>query len=327
LIVEIKNRFEKIYRSISSIEYKIDEDDVLVYTLRVYFNSLKKGQALESINKELSEKDPIPFIKLFTQSLSTSFEHLNTFFGIDEQKNNAIHSLVTLGRIGKAIPFIIKAYTFGHNTDEISKLCVSLESLILRHRLIGTRAEITDRIKDVFENFTEENSDITQIINRINSLKETGDWWWAYWNNKELKRAVQGRIDHTIAIYLLWKYENHLKSLGKSGYAFIRYGDIKNPELEHIAPTTEPGKKDHGYGKYTESFLNEYQNCLGNYLLLSKSHNCSVGNVTFPEKYETYTYLEQQREIQKMIPKNGTWDKDIIKQRKEKIINFILEKI
>ena len=28
LIEEIKNRFEKIYKSISSIEYKIDEDDV-----------------------------------------------------------------------------------------------------------------------------------------------------------------------------------------------------------------------------------------------------------------------------------------------------------
>ena len=33
LIEEIKSRFEKIYRSISSIEYNIDEDDVLLYTL------------------------------------------------------------------------------------------------------------------------------------------------------------------------------------------------------------------------------------------------------------------------------------------------------
>jgi len=32
LIDEIKNRFEKIYKSISSIEYKINEDEVLVYT-------------------------------------------------------------------------------------------------------------------------------------------------------------------------------------------------------------------------------------------------------------------------------------------------------
>ena len=51
LIEEIKNRFEKIYKSISSIEYKINEDDVLVYTLRVHFNSLwKQMQLTKSTN-------------------------------------------------------------------------------------------------------------------------------------------------------------------------------------------------------------------------------------------------------------------------------------
>jgi uncharacterized protein with ParB-like and HNH nuclease domain len=56
LIDEIKNRFEKIYKSISSIEYRIDEDDVLVYTLRVHFNSLWETNAIDKINKLLSEE-------------------------------------------------------------------------------------------------------------------------------------------------------------------------------------------------------------------------------------------------------------------------------
>ena len=50
LIEEIKERFEKIYKSISSIEYEIDEDDVLVYTLRVHFNSLWESNAIDRIN-------------------------------------------------------------------------------------------------------------------------------------------------------------------------------------------------------------------------------------------------------------------------------------
>jgi acetylornithine deacetylase/succinyl-diaminopimelate desuccinylase-like protein len=73
LIEEIKNRFEKIYKSISSIEYNINEDDVLVYTLRVHFNSLWETNAIEKINKLLSDGNPIPFIKSFTQSLSNQF--------------------------------------------------------------------------------------------------------------------------------------------------------------------------------------------------------------------------------------------------------------
>ncbi|WP_420359762.1 GmrSD restriction endonuclease domain-containing protein [Aeromonas caviae] len=49
--------------------------------------------------------------------------------------------------------------------------------------------------------------------------------------------------------------------------------------LEHIAPTTEPENKPHGYDNYDEEFRNQSLNCLGNYLLLSKSHNCAVGNM------------------------------------------------
>lgn len=76
LIDEIKNRFEKIYKSIASIEYSINEDDVLVYTLRVHFNSLWETNALDRINKLLSDGNPIAFIKSFTHSLAISFEHL-----------------------------------------------------------------------------------------------------------------------------------------------------------------------------------------------------------------------------------------------------------
>lgn len=173
LIEEIKSRFEKIYKSISSIEYRINEDEVLTYTLRVHFNSLWENNAIDKINSLLSEANPIPFIKLFTQSLATSFEHLTTFFGKDERENIEIHSLITLGGIGIAIPFIIKAYSFGLSTQQISQLCNKLESVVLRHRLIGTRADITSRLNGVYKEFTADNPDINPIIDRINWLKVT----------------------------------------------------------------------------------------------------------------------------------------------------------
>jgi hypothetical protein len=325
LITEIKERFEKIYKFISLIEYKVDEDDVLLYTLRVYFNSLWEENALDKINKKLFEENPIPFIQEFTQSLSISFEHLTTFFGKDERKNTAIHSLVTLGSIAIAIPFIIKAYNYGLEIDEINKLCASLESLVLRHRLIGTRADVRSRINDVFEKFTENNKNTQDIIKQINYMKKTKDWWWAHWNDDKLNESIQGAINHSVAKYLLWKYENWLESQGKPGY-FRRFDSIINPELEHIAPINEPDKKKkpHGYGKYDEEFRNHYLNCLGNYLLLSLAHNRSAGNKPFPVKYKDYTHLEQQREIQRLVPKNGPWGKTIIQKRKNKIISFIL---
>lgn len=325
LIEEIKSRFEKIYKSISSIEYRINEDEVLTYTLRVHFNSLWENNAIDKINSLLSEENPIPFIKSFTQSLATSFEHLTTFFGKDERENLEIHSLVTLGGIGIAIPFIIKAYSFGLSIQQINQLCNKLESVVLRHRLIGTRADIASRLNGVYKEFTADNPDINPIIDRINWLKVTQDWWWAYWNDTELERALQGGINHSTAKYLLWKYENHLENQGKSGYTPTRFDKIEKPELEHIAPQTE--NPESGYDSYDEEFVNQYINCLGNYLLLSKSHNCSVGNKPFADKRASYTHLEQQREIQEMTKDTPTWTRDLIQKRKEKIVQFLMSNL
>ncbi|MDB5142260.1 MAG: hypothetical protein JWQ66_973 [Mucilaginibacter sp.] len=322
LIEEIKNRFEKIYKSISSVEYQIDEDDVLVYTLRVYFNSLWESNAIDKINKLLSESDSILFIKSFTHSLAISFEYLTLFFGKDERQYIEIHSLINLGSIGIALPFIIKAYKYGLSAKEICKLCTALESMVLRHRLIGTRADLTTRINWVYTEFNEENKSIQPIIERLEFMKTTTDWWWAYWNNTELEKSIQGGMQHSTAKFLLWKYENYLGSQGKAGYS-LRFDQITKPELEHIAPQTE--KPAAGYGKYDEEFVQQYLDCLGNYLLISKSHNCSIGNRPFDEKRASYDYLIQQREVQQLTSEAKTWSKRLINNRKAMIIEFILE--
>ena len=74
MISEVKNRFEHIYKSISKIEGNIDEDDILTYTLRVYFNSLDASNALQKVDEELGKDDSrIKFIRSFTHSLADSF--------------------------------------------------------------------------------------------------------------------------------------------------------------------------------------------------------------------------------------------------------------
>lgn len=325
LIAEIKERFESIYKSISAIEGTIKEDDVLGYTIQVYFNSLSESNALDRINKKLAVADPVPFVKAFTQALYTSFRHLTTFFRNDEPQHHEIHSLVTLGGFSLAIPFIIKAYTFGLPIQTICQLCASLESVVLRSRVIGTRADLTSRLNDVYSAFTMENPSIGSIVERVNYMKTTTDWWYAYWNKNELAKALQGWLHPATARFLLWKYENHLQGKGKSGYALSRFDAVTRPELEHIAPQT-PTKGEPvaaGYPIYDEEFINQYIDCLGNYLLLSKSHNCSVGNSPFLEKRASYTHTAQQREIQDLSSETSTWTKQMIINRKAAIIEFI----
>ena len=328
LLIEIKYRFERIYKSISSIEYNIDEDDVLNYTLQIYFNSLGEVRVLDKINENLKTENCLYFIKEFTRELSSSFEKLTIFFTQDEKKYFDIHSLQTLGGISIAIPFIIKAYNFEIDKTEFNKLCNSLESLILRHRLIGTKAIITSRINDTYQQFTIDNSTIQPIIDRINLLKNTDNDWWGYWNNLALERSIQGYINPSIGKFLLWKYEILLRNnQNKDGYFPMRFDTIKDPELEHIAPQTatkgEPSST--GYCEYDEDFKNQYLECLGNYLLISKPHNCSISNKPFKVKCTSYLTLVQHAEISQIHENNPIWTKDLIKERKNKIVKFILE--
>ncbi|MFO2427454.1 DUF262 domain-containing protein [Pseudomonas aeruginosa] len=324
LIEEIQNRFETIYKSISAMEYRINEDDVLQYTLRVHFNSLWESGALDRIEKMLTAELPLEFVKDFTSSLAISFEHLSVFFGDDERNSFPIHSLVSLGGIAVVLPFILKAYRFGLPLADKNQLCVAFESLIIRHRLIGTRADITSRINDAYEAFTSDAPAIEPILENIEYLKTVGSGWWAYWNNEKLADALEWEVRHSTARHLLWKYEVHLEGQGQRGYQPRRCNDIKRPELEHIAPTTEPTASPHGYGTYDETFKSEYLNCLGNYLLVSKSHNCAVGNIPFAEKLETYQHNFQQREIAKFVSAGIIWGQDAIQVRHDKIVAALL---
>lgn len=328
LINEVKTRFEKIYKSISRIENRINEDDVLVYTLRVYNNSLREGNSLERIDKKLSEgNDSIIFIKDFTRSLEESFDYLTQFFDRDEKEYFFVHSLVSLGSIALALPFVIKAYKFNLSIVEKERLYNALESLILRDRLIGTRADMISRLNDIYQSFSAENPSVTPIVERVQYLKETSDWWWAYWNNEQLEYSVNGYIKPYLAKYILWKYENYLEAQGKGGYNPIRFDRIESPELEHISPQTPTNGEPiaAGYSEYDEDFKREYLDCLGNYLLLSKSHNCSIGNSPFKDKRDSYTYLAQQREIQKMTnEEHPLWTKELINERYKKIVEFIM---
>lgn len=320
LIEEIKHRFENIYKSISTIEQKVNEDDVLVYTQRVFFNSLWENDAVQKVNEQLAKDNRLHFVREFTLALSASFEHLTYFFKM-ESKNIVLHSLKRIANFGIVVPFIIKAFKAKVSDKDLEALSIALEVIFIRARVIGTRADLTSRLNDVFQKFE---GDVHPVIKRIDWMKAQ-EGWWGYWNNRELERALQGWIYPDTAKFLLWKYENHLiEEEGKAGYLPIRYDSIVSPQLEHIAPQTE--NPESGYCEYDEDFRNHYLDCLGNYLLLSAHHNISIGNVPFEQKRASYNQLHQQQEVRDMTEMDKCWDKEKISKRKEKIVQFLLSK-
>lgn len=321
IISEITERFQHIYKSIAKIEAEIDEDDVLNYTIKVYRNSLDNVSSTTFVDGELEKADNcIPFIREFTLQLASCFSQISRF--MDEEKINfTYHELFISAYKGIMFPFVIKAMLKEMPQEDMNKLAKALEQIFLRHYVIGTRASLKSRLNECFQKMEKS---AKPVVNHIQWMKGRNDWW-GYWNNDELSRTLNMWMYHDVAKLLLWKYENHLKQNGKGGYNPLRYDAIVEPNLEHIAPQTENTEDDNGYCAYDDDFRNQYLECLGNYLLLSDSHNKSLSNGRFKIKRDTYKHLQQQLEVQKMTEQDQLWDKEKIRQRHTKIVDYLMQ--
>lgn len=323
MLTVIQERFGIIYANLSRLEQWVDEDNLLQYALRIYRNTLDWVDVDAAIAKELAKEkqESIAFVEDFVALLQECSKYLVEFYINDERAYYEIHSLAVLGLRSDIVPFIIKAYKHNVSKDALCRLSRALERITLRDKLIGTRAALSYRLIDVFRAF---DGDVALVEQRVDKLCTSSDWWWAYWNNSQFEASIRGRIDRNIAKYILWKYEN---SLIGNGYMPMRYSMIQNPELEHIAPQTRPDVENCGYCEYDDEFNREYLDCLGNYLLLSKSHNCSASNNVLSDKLKSYTQLKQQQEVVELVGDSNVWDKNKIAMRRNWIVDFVMSEL
>ena len=324
MIKEVKDRFETIYKNISQLENFVDEDEVLSRTMQVYFNSLWRDNAMEEVEKALSKEGRLDFIIDFTQALERTFDKLVRLHE-DSFQNVDIEYALLNSRFNIVLPFFIKAYNQGMAIEEIARLGKALGDIMLRDAIVGTRADLRSRLRNQYERKL---LNVDEIVTHIEWLKTTDDWWWGYWNDDIFRQAIidnwRGQNAHDLAKIVLWKYENYLIKEKSKGYSQVSFHSISAPHLEHISPQTQNGEKEAaGYDTYDEDFRANYLLRLGNFLLLSASHNESIGNKPFEQKRSTYNHLYQQREIVEMTAEDLKWDKRKIKVRTEKILDFI----
>ena len=110
---------------------------------------------------------------------------------------------------------------------------------------------------------------------------------------------------------------------------------LEDEQIEHISPQTPPNGESIASGydlndesKYNEDFVSDYLNCLGNLMLISGTHNRSIGNIPFEHKLRSYNsnpLLNQQAEIKTFASKDGDrfiWDMKAIDERHNSIFDF-----
>lgn len=334
----LEDEFSKIYKQI--VRIKLNEDEVLNYYWRAvsgrgfYSEEVIKG-IKESINT--NTRDKTVWIKDFISGLSQAFQ---TVEKVEKNENSYTKDLHYLNNMALAYPFIIKAYKLSADEKCINRLIQLLENITFRYLLRGGRAEIESRLNNHLINYNNTGEVDRNINDIIYNLKNNG--WWGYWNDNTIKNYLssgyfyKNRVDN----YVLWKYELYICDENHPKPHKVSFEDlIHNESIEHIAPQT-PTNGDpvaNGYGIYDDKenpsdgiVSGDWLNCIGNLMLISKSHNSSIGNKPFSDKLDSYgrdNLLNQQKEIKSYIgnSNNSVWDKNTIENRKTKIIDAAMD--
>lgn len=323
-IENISNIFKSIYFHINDI--KLDEDSILIYHNQAYVKGYPY-RTLEDLKDEFKKaEDKIDWIKRYISGLHTTFSNFERF---EQFSNDYKDYLENLGISAFIYPFIIKGFKFFRNdSQKLEELFKILEIVLFRAKLINSRANIQERLNKILLDFE---GDIDKLREDIkNKLNDT--WYWGD-ENTENHLNTENMYDNNVINYLLWRYENFLQNKGYS----VKKFSIENEQIEHISPRQpDNGVIENGYdidenSEYDEEFITEYLNCVGNLMLISGSHNASIGNKPFNEKLNSYNknpLLNQQAEIKNFAKEeNGkpVWKKESINERHEKIVEFGIE--
>ena len=323
----LENEFSTIYQRIVNVDEK--EDDVINYYWRaVSGKGYSSDEIVEGVKKQLSKQDDkIVWIKNFVSGVAQAFD---TVLKVKKSDYSYIVNLFDLDNMALSYPFFIKCDRCKTSDDTFKRMARFLENITFRSLIRGGRADIKDRLNWFLINGGPDGDINRGIDDMINKIKT--DWWWGYWSDNELMRCVdtgwfyKNRVDN----YLLWKYELYLCNENHPKPHQVTFKElIRNESIEHIARQT-PTNGDpiaNGYGDYEgESGIasGEWLNCVGNLMLISQSHNSSIGNKPFAEKLASYgkdNLLNQQKEIVDFVENknNPVWDKTAIEKRHEKI--------
>ena len=325
-IENVSNIFKMIYLIINDLK-KINEDSVLIYHNNAYIKGYNY-RTLEDV-KEVFKKseDKIEWIKNYIYELHTSFSNMKKFENSEDFYAKKISNINAPAFI---YPFIIRGYkNFGDDNRKLNTLFNILEVLTFRAKLINSRANIQERLNSILLNFK---GDLIFLKHEIkNKLNES--WYWGDTNTKNyLNGAIYG---NKILNYLLWEYEDSIQNKGYS----VKNFSLDNEQIEHISPQTptegEPlavGYELNSESQYSEDFISKHLNSLGNLMLISGSHNASIGNKAFKDKLKSYKanpLLNQQAEIKDFVTFEGDsifWKIESIEKRHNKIVSFAIQK-
>jgi hypothetical protein len=343
LIDRIYDRFGTVYREIEQLKPSYDEyglnivsdDQIMQYHFIGYFQWYQKKdyqkylQNLKDHINDLFKQGKIEELKLFVEDYSRDLSDCFTAFRkMLSQNYGDLREIIYLGRIAVLYPMLIKVY---RKDVSVEKLKFRQLLRILKNFAFRVFALKFKRTNDVDLSLNllcrESNFDIDDVINTLKSKIEE----YAPLQNLQLRlrdRNFYQEYNYETKIYLLWRYENYLRTCFTPAYSPLSYDSLFILEerlkfsSEHIH--AQEAKFELKSIEESDEFKEKYLHCIGNLVLDSKSANSSKGKLEWDSKQTDFfsnAPLKSQLELKSFVS-NSHWDETAIQAREDKIIDF-----
>ncbi|MCA6064540.1 DUF262 domain-containing protein [Thalassolituus marinus] len=343
---EIQTQFSKIYRCVEKLDAVAkapSEDAILAYHAVAWLSWVgdewRNPKAL--IKKNLagkSEKAVTDWILTFVAELHETYK--STLSMLSELDNYAaLAELFVLDRMAVFWPLVLKTYKKDKSAykHKFHLACRLMEVYAMRgFGISNLRADAG--LSTLYLKAKEFNEDFDALFSHLHSM--------SYWYDIEerflagLDRPNLYKINKRDTRYLLWRYENHLRSQpGKQVGALpwkqfmFPANDASRLSIEHIAAqnnpiaSTEVEWNEGDIKLFSEVALHR----LGNLVLDSKSANSSKGKYDFTDKLESLsnysTFLSQGELIRWAEPEGEQlqWHIEAVQARHEHMKSYAIK--
>ncbi len=346
-LAEIQTQFSKIYRNIEhQMSYKKvpSEDAILAYHCAAYLKWKEDEwrnpkKLVKNTIKNLDRNSVITWVLKFVSELHETYKSITDIFSSLEDMH-ALSELIILDKMASFWPLILKTYKLDLNLkkENFHLSCRLMEVYAMRgYGISNIRSDaglssLYNKAKEFCGNFQD-----------LHSFLHSMSFWYDIPNRFEtgLDRASFYKSNRKDAQYLLWRYENYLRSQQGKKTERLTLKQYISPlddgsrlSIEHIAAVQNPISDEivEWEKGNQQKFSDVATHRLGNLVIDSKSANSSKGKYDFTDKLDSLsnqsTFLSQGELISMAIKDiNGiyVWSIDSIKKRHEKIKSWALK--
>lgn len=319
LIKTIETIFIDIYKQSERISYT--EDQVLNFFNRAFLSGTE--EPLKNVKSELQKiENKEKWIIELVINLKEAFINVEAIEKQAEQ-NCAIADVLILDD-SSAMPLLIKLYHY-HKAD------INLVNILARkieHILFKKTYTTADyRTKNGLDSKTKEyTGDGNKLSDELQKLIDTGfQEWWNFTGS--CRDYFNGNYHYNQNIkFVLWKYENYLREQNRTRLIppteYNNKFGRKNLDntTDHITP------QNPNFTIYTQEFRDNWLNNIGNLALMVWGDNAEKKNHNPIDKVSLFdSDFYTHKEIRDVLYSRKIWGESEIKERRDKITNFIFK--